>query len=152
MISTDFIKSLNEPALFNVPLVKMYIMFAQYTDDKVRSQLNGPSISMFLDGPTLATLFKKSEVLEDLEKMVEDLRNKAFPILEKGMQLPMARLQVARFMDMVIRCLLSKHWSADMPGKLPQGKYTEDKRKQLGFLWAKSVEKNSLVSRTLQRT
>ena len=95
---------------------------------------------------------KKSETLEDLEKMVEDLRNKALPILEMGMQLPIARLQVAHFMDMVMRCLLSKQWSADRPCKLPAGKYTEDKRKHLGFLWAKSVEKNSLVSRTLQRT
>ena len=84
--------------------------------------------------------------------MVEDLRNKAFPILEMGIQLPMARLQVAYFMDMAMRCLLSKQWSADRPCKLPAGKYTEDKRKHLGFLWAKSVEKNSLVWRTLQRT
>ena len=84
--------------------------------------------------------------------MVEDLRNKAFPILEMGMQLPIARLQVAHFMDMVLRCLLSKPWYADRPCKLPAGKYTEDKRKHLGFLWAQRVEKNSLVSRTLQRT
>ena len=153
VVSTEFIKSLNDQSLFNVPLVKMYILFTQYTDEKVRTQLNGPSISQFLDGPSLAALCKKSEVLEDLEKMAEDLRNKAFPILEKGgMQKAMARVQVAHFMDMVIRCLLSKPWSADMPGKLPAGKYTEDKRKQLGFLWAKHVEKNSLASRTLQRT
>ena len=152
VISLDFIKNMNDTYLYNVPLVKMYLLFTQYTDDKVRQQNNGPSISQFLDGTTLANLCKKSEVLEDLEKMVEDLRNKAFPILEMGMQLPMARLQVAYFIDMAMRCLLSKQWSADRPCKLPAGKYTEDKRKHLGFLWAKSVENNSLVSRTLQRT
>ena len=152
VISIDFIKSLNDDVLFNVPLVKMYLLFTQYTDDKVRQQNNGPSISQFLDGASLSGLLKKTDVLNELEKMVEDLRNKAFPILEKGMQLPIARLQVAHFMDMVMRALMSKPWSADRPCKLPAGKYTDDKHKHLGFLWAKSVEKNSLVSRTLQRT
>ena len=152
MISTDFIKNLNDTSLYNVPLVNMYLLFTQYTDDKVRQQNNGPSISQFLDGTTLTNFCQKGELLENLEKMVEDLRNKAFPILEMGMQLPMAILQVADFMDMVMRCLLSKQWSADRPCKLLAGKYTEDKRKHLGFLWAQSVEKTSLVSRTLQRT
>ena len=95
MIATDFIKNLNDTSLYNVHLVKMYLLFTQYTDDKVRHQNVGPSISQFLDGTTLTNLCQTSEVLENLEKMVEDLRNKAFPILEMGMQLPKARLQVA---------------------------------------------------------
>ena len=152
VIALDFIKNLNDTSLYNVPLVKMYLLFTQYTDDKVRQQNNGPIISQFLDGTTLTNFCQKSETLENLEKMVEDLRNKAFPILEMGMQHPQAKLQVVHFMDMVLRCLLSKQWSAERPCKLLAGKYTEDKRKHLGFLWANSVEKNSLASRTLQRT
>ena len=108
VVSLCFIKSLNDPVLNNAPLVKMYILFTQYTNDKVSNQLNGPCISQFLDQNALSALCKNIEVVQDLEKMVEDLRNKALPRLEKGMQVPMARLQVAHFMDMVIRCLLSK--------------------------------------------
>ena len=42
-------------------------------------------------------------------------------------------------MDMAIRCILSKPWSAKRPIKLPVGKYTEDKRQQLGYHWANSL-------------
>ena len=56
VISTDFIKNMNDTSLYNVPLVKMYLLFTQYTDDKVRQQNNGPSISQFLDCTTLTNL------------------------------------------------------------------------------------------------
>ena len=79
-------------------------------------------------------------------------KQSAVPLLEKGMQVPMARLQVAQFMDMVIRCLLSKQWSANMPIKLGAGKYSDDKRKHVGSSGANVWEVHSLVSRTLQRT
>ena len=141
VVSTDFIKNLNsETALNNAPLAKMYILFTQYTNDKVRTQFNGPSVSQFLEGSCLANLCKKPQVVEDLEIMIEDLRNKALPVLQKATQAPLARLQVAHFMDTVIRCILSKPWSAKRPIKLTVGKYTEDKRQQLGYHWANSVE------------
>ena len=64
--------------------------------------------------------------------MIEDLREKALPVLLKGTQLSMVRLQSVVFLDMVIRCILPKPWSAKRPIKLTVGKYTEDKRQQLG--------------------
>ena len=74
-----------------------------------------------------------------MDIMVEDLRNKAFPVLHQAMQPSMARIQVAHFMDAVLRCILSKPWCLSRPIKLPVGKYTEDKRQQLAYLWANSV-------------
>ena len=88
----------------------------------------------------LLPVSRKREVLDGLEKMMEDLRNKAFPVLVKATQVPMARLQVANFMDMLLMCILSKPWSANLPVKLPAGKYTEDKHQQLGYHWANRVE------------
>ena len=71
--------------------------------------------------------------------MIEDLRNKAFPVLHQATQPSMARIQVAHFMDAVLRRSLSKPWCLSKPIKLPVGKYTEDKRQQLGYLRANSV-------------
>ena len=51
----------------------------------------------------------------------------------------MARLQVAVFIDMILRCVMSKPWAANMPLKVPVGKYSEEKRLKLGYHWAKTV-------------
>ena len=121
------------------PLVKLYLLFAQYTSDNVRHQFNGPCISQFLEQNCVSSFCKKPQLVKDLEIMIEDLRNKAFPVLHQATQPSMARIQVAHFMDAVLRCILSKPWSAARPIKLPVGKYTEDKRQQLGYHWANSV-------------
>ena len=119
----------------------------------MRTHHNGPNVAQLLEGTCVANLCKKPEVVEDLEKMIEDLRNKALPVLQKATQAPLARLQVAHCMDTVIRCILPKPWSAARPIKLTVGKYTEDKRQQLGGTIGPTVwNLHSLASRTWQRT
>ena len=79
-----------EPLFLN-----MYILFTQYTNEKVRHNTNSPDTSQFLEGTCIANLCKRPDLVESLEKMIEDLRNKALPVLQNAMQVPMARLQVA---------------------------------------------------------
>ena len=63
----------------------------------------------------------------------------------------MARIQVAHFMDAVLRCILSKPWCTSRPIKLLVGKYTEDKRQQLGYLWANRVSLECLGVESLAK-
>ena len=49
-VAHEFFKALNsETALKDASLVKMYLLFTQYTSDKVRQSFNGPSISQFFE-------------------------------------------------------------------------------------------------------
>ena len=103
----------------------MYIMFTQYTKYKMRNYVNGPSHAEFLETLSISNLCKKADLVVSLEKIIEDVRTKALAILTQTMELPMARLQVAVFIDMILRCVMSKPWAANMPLKVPVGKYSE---------------------------
>ena len=75
-----------------------------------------------------------------IEKKIEDLRNMTLPVLMKVLQPPQARLQVAVFVDMIIRSILPKPWAKDMNIKLPIGRHSEETHQKMGHIWAKLVE------------
>ena len=96
VVAAEFFKNLNrEASLVGAPFLNMYILFSQYTKEKTIQRTNGPSTAQFLEAGSINNLCKRPDLVESLEKMIEDLRHKALPVLQKAMQVPMARLQVA---------------------------------------------------------
>ena len=66
------------------------------------------------------SLVKKPELLNSIEKQIRDLRAKYLPILEKALGDRQARLEVAVYLDLIIRCLFAKPWpSLDPKVTLP---------------------------------
>ena len=66
VVAHEFFKALNsETALKDAPLVKMYLLFTQYTSDKVRNQFNGPCISQFLEQICVSSFCKKPQLVKN---------------------------------------------------------------------------------------
>ena len=131
-------------------LVKMYLLFTQYTSDKVRHQFNGPCISQFLEQNCVSSFCKKPQLVKDLDIMIEDLRNKAFPVLHQATQPSMARIQVAHFMDAVLRCILPKPWCFPGPSSYLWASTPRTRYSNLPISGPTVCPLSGLVSRTLQ--
>ena len=81
-----------------------------------------------------------------IEKKIEDLRNMTFPVLMKVLQPPQARLQVAVFVDMILRSIFPKPWPNDMNTKLPIGRYSEEKHQKWDTTGLSRFKKHILMS------
>ena len=63
------------------------------------------------------------------------------PILEKSLGDRQARLEVAVYLDLIIRCLFAKPWpSLDPKVALPVGRFSQEKIRDLGVAWAKYLD------------
>ena len=72
------------------------------------------------------SLAKKGDPLKRTETLIRDIRAKYLPILEKGLGDRQPRLELAVYMDLIIRCLFAKPWPALSFTKvtLPKGHFT----------------------------
>ena len=96
VVSVKFMKSLiEEDNLRTAPLVKMYLMFTQYTLDKVHNHVGGPSVAALLDPGNIVSFAKNADFVQEMEQTFEDLREKTLPPLMEVLQPAQARLKVA---------------------------------------------------------
>ena len=129
-----------EETLSNCPHTRLALAVAQYTDEKVKEQAGGPSISQFIEQPQLVALCRKPESLQSLETHIRSIKQKYMPILEPLLGSQQARLAVSDYINLVVRCILCKPWPKDMKISLPVGKYSDEKVLELGGCWAQTVD------------
>ena len=70
-------------ALKKCPQVRHDLVCTQYTNEKVRAEAGGPSVSLFLENSQIAAFCKKPDLVNQLEKSFRDLQNQCLPLLEK---------------------------------------------------------------------
>ena len=145
-MSTAWMEHLvTEEPLPKCPHTCVALWVCQYTHDKVKSQSSGPAIANFLDSSNLSSLCKKPDVLKNLEGHIRDLRAKYLPILEPALGDRQARLEVAVYLDLIIRCLFAKPWpSLDPKVILPVGFH----RRILGTLVWLGQSTSTAITRT----
>ena len=116
----------NEEALSKCPHLRLALVQAQYTLEKVKEQASGPAISQFLESPQIVSLCKKPELLESVEKTLWDIKRKYYPILKELLGEHVARLELAVYINLVVRCLFSKPWPAFEPKMtIPCGRFSK---------------------------
>ena len=141
-ISISFFQAVvSEESLKKCPFARLYLVITQYTTEKVRAQAGGPSVSQFLDVPQIQGLCKKPDQLLLLETTIREIRNKYLPLLSSSLGDRVARLEVAVYIGMIMRCLFAKPWPLVEPRVLlPVGKFSAEKIKDLAHSWAKVVD------------
>ena len=99
-------------------------------------------MAQFLETSCVAAFAKKHEQVKKLEEVIKGLKSKYLPILSPKLGERCARLEFGTYACLVIRCAFGKSWPQDMQPKvtLPPGKFSEEKVKSLGEVWAKSVD------------
>ena len=145
VVSNAFYQSLtSSPELQNKGPVRHYLLLTQYTDEKALATAAGPAKSNFLEPTVLTSLLKKTDKLKVLDQELRSLRENLLKLLEDLSSEKQARLDLAVLMDLVIRCLFPKAWSAACPFKVPEstGKFSVEKIKALAGHWAKWIEKS----------
>ena len=116
-------------------------MCTQYTNEKVKAQAGGPSLSLFLESLQITAFCKKPDLVNQLEKSFRDLKTSYLPLLEKALGPRVARLEIAVYMTLLIRCVFCKAWPQLEPRvTLPVGKFSEEKIRALGVHWAKVMD------------
>ena len=129
---------MSEEPLKKCPHTCVALWECQYTLDKVRSQSSGPSVAACLNSGNLLSLCKKTDLLKNTERQIRDLRAKYLPILEMALGDRQARLEVAVYLDLIIRCLFAKPWpSLDPKVTLHMGRFSQEKIRDLGVAWGK---------------
>ena len=141
-VSTAWVEILvSEEALLKCPHTCVALWQCHYTLDKVRSQSSGPSVAAFLEPANLLSLCRKTDLLKTIETQIRDLRAKYLPILEEALGDRQARLELAVYLDLIIRCLFSKPWPLlDPKVTLPVGKFSQEKIWDLGVVWSKYLD------------
>ena len=99
-----------EEPLRKCPQVRHYLVCTQYTNEKVKAQAGGPSVSLFLENSQITGFCKKPHLVYQLEKACRDLKTWYLPLLEKALGPRLARLEIAVYMTLLIRCLFCKAW------------------------------------------
>ena len=111
VVNNRFFEALiSEEVLVSAPHLRMQLLQSQYCDEKVTSTSGGPSTSSFIEVTALVQLSKKPDVVQQVEGYLKDMRAKYLPILERTLSPQQARLELAVYSDLVIRCLLGKSW------------------------------------------
>ena len=70
-------------------------MIAQYTTEKLRAQVGGPSVSQFLETSQILGLCKKPDLLKTLETKLREIKAKYLPRLTLSWSDRVARLELA---------------------------------------------------------
>ena len=142
-VSNAFYETLTgEAALKTTPCTRHYLLLTQYTNEKVRAQAQGASVSAFLEPSAIVNgLVKKPELLKQVELKLRKIRDDYLKILDETLGESQARLELASYCDLVIRCLMGKPWPESLkPGKLTPGKFSNDKVRAIGIEWAKHLD------------
>jgi hypothetical protein len=131
VVSNVFFGTLvNEECLQKAPFLRHYLLLSQYTTEKTRAQAGGPSIAAFLETGTIVQLVKKPDLVATVEQKIREVRDTYLPILERNFTEKQARLEIAVYMDLIIRCLMAKPWPAQMRMTTSLGKFSSDKEKK----------------------
>ena len=140
-MSIQFINSVcAEDALSKCPHVRLGLLQLQYNTEKTRANSSGPSFAAFLEPTNITSLCKKGDVLGNLETKLRELKSKYLPILESSLSEREARLEMANYVCLVLRCLFSKPWPVDSKMTLKLGNFSEEKVREIGVHWAKSLD------------
>ena len=141
-VSTAFFMVLvSEEALSKCPQTRLYLVICQYTAEKTKVQAGGPSVSQFLEPSVITNLCKKPDLLKTIETKIRNIKAKYLPILEQNLCPREARLEVAVYIDLILRCLFNKPWPQVEPAvTLTVGKFSVEKIEDLGRQWAKVVD------------
>ena len=147
IVSNQFFSTLvTEAPFLKTPYTKHYLLLTQYTNEKTRDKADGASIAAFLDSQTLVSLVKKIDQLETVEKKIREIRDSYIGILEVICgSLAQAHLELAVYMNLIIRSLLAKPWPDEFKSRLskvPVGKFSAAKIKDLGIHWAAWVDEH----------
>ena len=141
VVSNAFFQALvSEEALQKAPFTRHYILLTQYTVEKSRAQAGGPSIAAFLETQSISQIAKRPDLLKAVEVKIREIRDLYLPLLEKTLSPKEARLELSAYMDLIIRCLVSKPFPPSLRVSLPTGKFSAEKVTDLGVVWAKSVD------------
>jgi hypothetical protein len=96
---------------------------------------------LFLENSQITGFCKKPHLVYQLEKACRDLKTWYLPLLEKALGPRLARLEIAVYMTLLIRCVFCKAWPQLEPRvTLPVGKFSEEKIRALGVHWAKVMD------------
>jgi hypothetical protein len=141
-VSTSFFQTIvSEEALSKCPHTRLHLVISQYTTEKMRVMAGGPGVSMFLETGQITSLCRKPDLLKTLENKMREIKGKYLPILEKLLSERQARLELAVYMDLILRCLFSKPWPLlDPKVTLNVGKFSVEKIGDLGVQWARTVD------------
>ena len=120
----------------------MHLTLTNSTLEKVRSHAFGASFACFLETSQLSQgLCKKPDQVLAVDNKIREVRNEYLPLLEKFLSPRQARLEVQVFIDLILRCLLTKPWPTfEKKLSLPAGKYSNEKVTLLGIFWASLVD------------
>ena len=130
-----------EETLRKAPNLRHYLLLTQYTKEKCRAVAGGASQAAFLEATCLTQLVKKPDLVQTVEEKIREIRVKYLEVLEKNLSPEQARLELAIYMDLIIRCLLAKPWPVGtFQIKLPVGRFSAEKVFDLGVIWAQHVD------------
>ena len=146
-ISITFINLITiEKSLAQAPLVRLYLFLTQYTLQGSRSTTGGgPATAGFLDQVTLVNgIFKKTTLINTLEKHFASLRNEILPLLECAMSPKLARIELAGLMILIIRSVLAKGAPPSLDVKIPSTKagWSEEKGSIIRKIWMRQMDAN----------
>ena len=79
-------------------------------------------------------------MLGSIETKIRELKSKYLPILERSLSAREARLEMANYVCLILRCLFSKQWPAGSNMTLKPGNFSEEKILEIGVHWAKSLD------------
>ena len=140
-MSIQFISSVcAEEALSKCPHVRLGLLQLQYNTEKTRANSSGPCFGAFLEPTNITSLCKKGDVLGSLETKIRELKSKYLPILERSLSEREARLEMANYVCLILRCLFSKQWPAGSKMSLKPGNFSHEKIMEIGVQWAKSLD------------
>ena len=149
VITSCFFEKLKDKAFAEYPLVRLYMILTQYTQEKT-VDMAGTATAALLDGSTIANFAKHKEGIYMLEKKLSENRSKYLRILEENLGCMQGRLELAHLEILIARCVLAKGWPKSYPeGIRPiavkctvaPGKYTSEKATSLAIYWAKLLDK-----------
>jgi len=127
-----------EDALKQCPYTRHYLILTQYGAPKQTRATSPVPTAAMIEVAAIPGLCKKPEILKALETKIGDLRTGLLPILDKALSPKQARLEMAVYIDLIIRCIFNKAWPESLGVKVSctRGPYTEEKAQELGRVWA----------------
>jgi hypothetical protein len=145
VVATNYFGYLVADDVFlKAPLLRHYLLLTQYTTEKCKTGASGgASFAQFLDQSSIVALGKKTEQVVAVEEMIRGIRAKLLSILQNTFSEKQARLELAVYMDLIIRCLMAKQWPEHLKAimsKVLVGKFSLQKVHELGVVWAKHLD------------
>ena len=80
-MSTAFFQSLvSEEALSKCPQTRLYLVMIQYTMEKTRAQVGGPSVAQLSATSHIMGLCRKPDLLNTIETNIREIKAKYLPL------------------------------------------------------------------------